>query len=113
VWTNLSFDFVASLSFWLVVVVLSVLMFCLGYYWQSKESRVKWLIEQANLKTRQINELERINKEMDDKNRALYAKELELTLANEHLQGLEKAKSKFVSVTTHQLRTLCRLLSGH
>ncbi len=66
---------------------------------------MKWLIEQANLKTRQINELERINKEMDDKNRALYAKELELTLANEHLQGLEKAKSKFVSVTTHQLRT--------
>ncbi len=104
-WTNLSFAFLGDLSFWLIVIIFGVLMFCLGYYWQSKESRVKWLIEQANLKTKQISELERINKEMDDKNRALYAKELELTIANEHLQGLEKAKSKFVSVTTHQLRT--------
>lgn len=66
---------------------------------------MKWLIEQANLKTKQISELEQVNKEMEDKNRALYAKELELTLANEHLQSLETAKSKFVSVTTHQLRT--------
>lgn len=104
-WINLSFSFLGDPSFWLIAIILSVLMFCLGYYWQSKESRVKWLVEQANLKTKQIIELERINKEMDDKNRILYAKELELTLANDHLQGLEKAKSKFVSVTTHQLRT--------
>lgn len=102
---NLSFEFIPEPGFWVLAIVLFLFAFCLGYYWQNKESRVKWLIEQANLKTKQIAELEEINKKMEDNNQALYAKDLELTLANERLQSLEGAKSKFVSVTTHQLRT--------
>lgn len=101
----LSFAFIVQPGFWLIFILFFTGAFCLGYYWQGKESRVKWLIEQANLKTKQITELERVNKETDDKNRELYAKELELTIANKRLTTLEEAKSKFVSVTTHQLRT--------
>jgi len=37
--------------------------------------------------------------------RALRAKEFELEMANRRLEKLEEAKSKFVSVTAHQLRT--------
>jgi len=103
--STLSFAFLAEPGFLIILAVFFVIAFCLGYYWQGKESRVKWLIEQANLKTQQINELESVNKTLEDKNRELYAKELELTMANRRLQSLEEAKSKFISVTTHQLRT--------
>lgn len=99
------FSFIFNPTFWIFVGLLFVGFFYLGYFWRKQESRVKWLIDQANLKTQQIRELENFNKEVSDKNRELYAKELELTIANKHLQALDEAKSKFVSVTTHQLRT--------
>jgi len=104
---GLVFDlgFTSNPDFWIFVVFFFIISFYFGYFWRSRESRVKWLIEQANLKTQQILELEKVNKEMLDKNRELYTKELELTMANKHLQSLEDAKSKFISVTTHQLRT--------
>ena len=101
----LSFVFITEPSFWVFFVLFFTGAFCLGYYWQGKESRVKILIEEANLKTTQIAELEKVNQELEKKNRELYSKELELTMANKHLQTLEQAKSKFVSVATHQLRT--------
>jgi len=102
---NFDFNFSNDPDFWLFVAIFFVISFWVGYFWRSRESRTKWLIEQANLKTQQILELEKVNKEMLDKNRELYSKELALTMANKHLQSLEDAKSKFVSVTTHQLRT--------
>ncbi|HRZ30265.1 MAG TPA: HAMP domain-containing sensor histidine kinase [Candidatus Paceibacterota bacterium] len=101
----LSFVFITEPSFWIFFVLFFAGAFCLGYYWQGKESRVKLLIEEANFRTKQILELEKVNQELEKKNRELYAKELELTMANSHLQTLEQAKSKFISVTTHQLRT--------
>lgn len=102
---NLDFYFVYDPAFWLVAIVVFILACLLGRFWQGREGRLKILIEQANLKTKQILELEKVNKEFETKNRELYAKELELTMANKRLQSLEEAKSKFVSVTTHQLRT--------
>lgn len=104
-WLTFDFNFISNPDFWIFALLFFVVSFYLGYFWRSRESRTKWLIEQANLKTRQILELEKVNKEMSDKNRELYAKELELTMANKRLLSLEDAKSKFVSVTTHQLRT--------
>ncbi len=50
-------------------------------------------------------ELTRLNKELGEYSKRLFDKDFELTLANRRLQELEQAKSKFVSVTTHQLRT--------
>ncbi len=101
----LSFAFITEPGFWIFFVIFFAGAFCLGHYWQGRESRVKLLIEESNLKVNQIIELEKVNQELEKKNRELYAKELELTLANTHLQSLEQAKSKFITVTTHQLRT--------
>jgi len=79
--------------------------FILSYWAESRRGRVGLLIKEANLKTVQIRELEKINLELEKQKKTLESKEVELTLANKRLQNLEEAKSKFVSVTTHQLRT--------
>lgn len=52
-----------------------------------------------------VRSLQKSNRELEAETRALQAKELELRLANKRLQSLEEAKSKFIAVTTHQLRT--------
>ncbi|MFA6253921.1 MAG: HAMP domain-containing sensor histidine kinase [Candidatus Paceibacterota bacterium] len=100
-----NFSFVNYPSFWAILLIFFVAVFYLGRFWQSRESHLQILINEANLKTQQIQELEKVNQELESKNRELYSKELGLTLANKKLQSLEEAKSKFVSVTTHQLRT--------
>lgn len=53
----------------------------------------------------QINALRNFNKELEKDTRELRAKDFELSRANQRLETLEEAKSKFVSVTAHQLRT--------
>lgn len=52
-----------------------------------------------------LNELSILNRELKENANKLQAKDIELTLANKQLADLERAKSKFVTVTTHQLRT--------
>ena len=49
--------------------------------------------------------LKKLNENLAASTRSLQAKEVELSLANQRLEKLEEAKSKFVAVTTHQLRT--------
>ena len=99
------FILLSSPTFWLVALLIFVVAAVLGYWYRGRSGRVQMSIKEANLKTRQIKELEKINRELENKNRELYAKELELVMANKRLQSLEAAKSKFISVTTHQLRT--------
>jgi len=99
------FIFLFSSTFWLLVVFVFIIAAVFGYWYRGRSSRTQILIKEANLKTKQIAELEKINRELEDKNRELYAKEVELLMANRRLQSLESAKSKFISVTTHQLRT--------
>ena len=53
----------------------------------------------------QVRWVSKISQQVDEANRALYAKDLELKIAQKQLATLEQAKSKFISVTTHQLRT--------
>lgn len=53
----------------------------------------------------QMKNLENFNKELAKDARELKAKDFELEMANHRLEKLEEAKSKFVSVTAHQLRT--------
>lgn len=99
------FIFFFSPVFWILAVAIFLSAALLGYWYRGRSSRVQILIKEANLKTKQIAELEKINQELEGKNRELYAKEVELVMANRRLQSLESAKSKFISVTTHQLRT--------
>jgi signal transduction histidine kinase len=49
--------------------------------------------------------IRKYNNKLDEINRTLRSREIELALANEKLEALENAKSEFISVTTHQLRT--------
>ncbi len=63
------------------------------------------LAEVAASREKQIEELQAFNQQIEATARALRAKELELTSANKRLETLEQAKSNFISVTTHQMRT--------
>jgi signal transduction histidine kinase len=65
-----------------------------------------YLLErEAQFKQTELDSLQQLNRQMEENSKILKAKELELTLANQKLETLEQAKSKFVSVTAHQLRT--------
>lgn len=53
----------------------------------------------------QLQWVRKYGQKMEENNRKLYAKELELKLAKQELSALDEAKSKFISVTAHQMRT--------
>jgi len=59
----------------------------------------------STTKTEQLEWVRKYGTKMEENNRRLYAKELELRIAKEELESLDKAKSKFISVTAHQMRT--------
>ncbi|MDQ5957750.1 MAG: Histidine kinase protein, partial [Patescibacteria group bacterium] len=68
----------------------------------------KKMVENSETKTQNTNQTEWLrsyNKKIEETTRTLRAKEIELTLAKEQLANLENAKSEFISVTTHELRT--------
>lgn len=67
--------------------------------------REEVLVEEVVEQTAQLSALENVNRELAGEERSLKAKDYELAMANQHLQSLEEAKSKFVAVTAHQLRT--------
>lgn len=69
------------------------------------KGRGQALIAQTEEQATHVKDLEKLNNELKKKADELYAKDVELTLANQRLQTLEAAKSKFIAVTTHQLRT--------
>lgn len=52
-----------------------------------------------------VNELQERNNEFNETARVLVRRDLELTETNERLQEMDEAKSEFVSVAAHQLRT--------
>ncbi|OJI09453.1 MAG: hypothetical protein COV08_01065 [Candidatus Vogelbacteria bacterium CG10_big_fil_rev_8_21_14_0_10_49_38] len=104
-WSDLVAKLPTEPSVWIAALGLFGVAFFLGYFWQDQSTRTRWQVKQEMLKNQQIIELEKVNQNLAAKNRELYAKELELTIANKHLQALEAAKSKFIAVTTHQLRT--------
>jgi len=62
-------------------------------------------IEIGDEKKAQDQWIAKMNEKLEQANRQLHSKELELKLAKQQLEKLEQAKSKFISVTTHQLRT--------
>ncbi len=86
-------------------IILLIFGFILGYLFQVKKSQVKALVREAKFRAGQIKALEEINQDLEATTRRLSAKEFELSSANQRLRELEDAKTKFVSVTTHQLRT--------
>lgn len=63
------------------------------------------LARQTDQKTKKVEELEVLNRKLKVAAAELSAKDFALSAANKRLENLERAKSKFVSITTHQLRT--------
>lgn len=63
------------------------------------------LEREATAKEGQMKSLKDFNRQLEKEERAIKAKDYELEVANDRLRTLEDAKSKFVSVTAHQLRT--------
>lgn len=92
-------------AFLLVSGFFGLLGFMVGVIFHNRQSRVSTLIKEAKMRAVQVKELEKNNAELEKATSALSAKEFELTNANRRLRELENAKSKFVSVTAHQLRT--------
>lgn len=99
---------VAFLNFYQAIIVFIaylVLGFLSAYISHIIRGSSRKLKDDMAVNEIQINELKIMNKELEAKARELSSKDMELTLANKRLESLEQAKSKFVSVTTHQLRT--------
>ncbi len=88
-----------------VIAYLVIMGFFVGYVSKLNRERNRLLAEQVREEGARAGEFKKLNQELETYAKQLFDKDFELTLANKRLQNLEQAKSKFVSVTTHQLRT--------
>ena len=88
-----------------VVAYLIIMGFFIAYVSKLNRERNRLLADQVRVEAAKAGEFEKLNRELETYAKQLFDKDFELTLANKRLQNLEQAKSKFVSVTTHQLRT--------
>ena len=67
--------------------------------------RTRELAEKMGVIKEQLDERRRIAEDLDRSGKMLIRRDLELSRANEQLRSIDKMKSDFVSVVTHQLRT--------
>lgn len=88
-----------------VIAYLVIMGFFIAYVSKLNRERNRLLADQVREETTKTREFQKLNQELEIYAKQLFDKDFELTLANKRLQNLEQAKSKFVSVTTHQLRT--------
>jgi len=94
---------------WLLLVPVGAYLLIIGFFisYLSKiyRERNRLMVERIRDEQIKIDEFKKLNQDLENYAKQLFDKDFELTLANKRLQSLEQAKSKFVSVTTHQLRT--------
>ncbi|MEK7622163.1 MAG: HAMP domain-containing sensor histidine kinase [Patescibacteria group bacterium] len=88
-----------------VAAYLIIMGFFIGYVAKLNRERSRLLAAQIHEESAKVGEFKKLNQELEAYAKQLFDKDFELTLANKRLQNLEQAKSKFVAVTTHQLRT--------
>lgn len=88
-----------------VIAYLVIMGFFVAYVSKLNRERNRLLANQVRAESSKSGEFQKLNQELETYAKQLFDKDFELTLANKRLQNLEQAKSKFVSVTTHQLRT--------
>ncbi len=94
---------------WLILVPVGAYLVIMGFFvaYLSKlyRERNRLMMELIRSEETKITESKKINQEFEVYAKQLFDKDFELALANKRLENLEQAKSKFISVTTHQLRT--------
>ncbi len=88
-----------------VIAYLVIMGFFIAYVSKLNRERNRLLADQIREESSKAGEFKKLSQELETYAKQLFDKDFELTLANKRLQNLEQAKSKFVSVTTHQLRT--------
>lgn len=88
-----------------IAAYLAIMGFFLSYLHRLSQEKGRLMRERIRQEEGRSEEFSRLNRELSEYAKQLFDKDFELTLANKRLQNLEQAKSKFVSVTTHQLRT--------
>ena len=71
-----------------------------------------WDPEELRLTLRQANEAFELRAALEDRNRALEAKTAELAEAIRALESLDRAKSRFLSLVSHELNTPLTVLSA-
>lgn len=95
--------------YWLILVPVAAYLVIMGlfisYLSKLQADRNRLMVERIREEEVRVGESKKLNQELEVYAKQLFDKDFELTLANKRLQNLEQAKSKFVSVTTHQLRT--------
>jgi len=103
------FDILKNSTIFTTTVVFSIAYLVVGFIssYVSKQiiSREKNLQEETTNREIQMDSLRNFNKELAKGTREIEAKDFELEMDNRRLEELESAKSKFVAVTAHQLRT--------
>ncbi len=94
---------------WLILVPVGAYLIIMGifisYLSRLYRERNRLMAEKIKNEEAKMDETKKLNLELEAYAKQLFDKDFELTLANKRLQNLEQAKSKFISVTTHQLRT--------
>ena len=88
-----------------VAAYLVIMGFFVSYISKLARERSQLLAGRIKEEKHKAEEFAKLNQELENYAKQLFDKDFELMLANKRLQNLEQAKSKFVSVTTHQLRT--------
>src|SRR3989344_749134 len=95
--------------YWLILVPVVAYLVVMGlfifYLFKLYAERNRLMVEKIRREETKVGEFKKLNQDLEFYAKQLFDKDFELTLANKRLQNLEQAKSKFVSVTTHQLRT--------
>lgn len=89
----------------LILAVVFLAAFILGYLLRRPKTESKHNPLYPAPAREDVSNLKKLNKELEAQARALEAKSIELVMANKRLQSLEEAKTKFIAVTTHQMRT--------
>ncbi len=95
--------------YWLILVPVAAYLIVMGlfifYLSRLYAERNRLMAEKIQGEEIRVGEFKKLNQDLESYAKQLFDKDFELTLANNRLQTLEQAKSQFVSVTTHQLRT--------
>ncbi len=88
-----------------VVLIYIIIGFFSGNVARTLASREADLRRQFLEEEAMVNKLSDLTRDLEQSSRMLVRRDIELTIANEHMQALDAMKTEIISVAAHQLRT--------